>query len=561
MNTKYMILALGLLAGSIQANPGDKTLTWGATLNDVETIANNIMDKSHQRNKQMIEEIIEEAIKQFHKNPIKNEHTHGINPDEFAEAIAKTLEKTIEGMGTSLDKQDAKIKALGEKAGKSFNTALTGAASQAGNSGRLGVWAFNNILGGMKDELDKPSKRSKSSEILLDENGNPIAGFEATEADDKELNESVTRNIDGIFTKLVGSVYNLKNVSRYAGLAALGTIVIPTASYYAIRALGQKFEEWVLNKKPRLLTDGSKTGRWFRLAGGWRNYKQSELILNPSVRRSLFNIVRETNKTKQCIRDGINMPFSNILVEGPPGNGKTQWAKALAQAANMDFAPTTADKILKAGTEALDELFDFANRSKNGVVIFVDEADALFVDRQQLDADSTLYITLCHLLAITGSGSKKFMLVAATNHSHILDEAMGRRFQHIVHMPNPDLVSRHKILAMYRDTLLLDKKNSKAFVTAAQSLVTDSVIAEIVKQTEGMSGANLEDMIRGMYKKGLCNDDHIITSSDVHEATTEAIDKYNKVQAAKKKGEEHFARLAGRRSAQPTITGEAARAA
>lgn len=78
-------------------------------------------------------------------------------------------------------------------------------------------------------------------------------------------------------------------------------------------------------------------------------------------------------------------PLRNIMLYGPPGTGKTLFAKSLATSSGMDYAILTGSDIAPLGPSAVHEIhkvFDWANYSSKGIVVFIDEADAFFRKRE-----------------------------------------------------------------------------------------------------------------------------------------------------------------------------------
>ena len=124
-------------------------------------------------------------------------------------------------------------------------------------------------------------------------------------------------------------------------------------------------------------------------------------------------------------------PFRNMLFHGPPGTGKTLFAKKLALNSGMDYAILTGADIAPLGKEGVSELhkvFDWANTSRRGMILFIDEADAFFRKREQGDSMSEeLRNAINAYLYRTGSPSKKFMFVLATNMPEVLDKAIHDR--------------------------------------------------------------------------------------------------------------------------------------
>ena len=280
------------------------------------------------------------------------------------------------------------------------------------------------------------------------------------------------------YRQLVSTVCNTRTMLQI-GLPIAGTIALIVTGYYGTRFLWKYAEQRMLNPKPKVLLPGAKIGRYDRWKRYWANYKSPAMIFTESIKKRLEEIVEKTKNIKKHIKAGKKATYDNLLLCGEPGTGKTLFATLLADLTDMDFAAITAGSLLQkdAGVKYLNELVEMAKNSRYGVIIFIDEADALFVDRNDLDPASEHYLVLNHLLALTGDGSNKFMLIAATNHAHVLDEAMGRRFQDRVEMPLPDAVTRKQIIELYKQTVLFNEQNNGiAFVQAVKKLLTAPII-------------------------------------------------------------------------------------
>ena len=111
--------------------------------------------------------------------------------------------------------------------------------------------------------------------------------------------------------------------------------------------------------------------------------------------------------------------------------GKTLFAKKLAYFSGMDYAIMTGADVAPLGPEAVAEIhkvFDWANRSSRGMILFIDEADAYFRKRQsQTDISENLRNSINTFLYRTGTSSKKFMFILATNTPEQLDAALNDR--------------------------------------------------------------------------------------------------------------------------------------
>merc|ERR1712203_333830 len=96
-----------------------------------------------------------------------------------------------------------------------------------------------------------------------------------------------------------------------------------------------------------------------------------------------------TNSLVNAKRNGT--PFRHLLLHGPPGTGKTLFARTLSKQSGLDYAIMSGGDLGPLGKEGpneLHKLFEWAKKSKRGLVLFVDEADAFL--RKGRASESTM---------------------------------------------------------------------------------------------------------------------------------------------------------------------------
>lgn len=309
---------------------------------------------------------------------------------------------------------------------------------------------------------------------------------------------------------------------RYGGIITL-MLALP----YGSRLAWNMLEKNILNPAPAIINKQAypKYGWWDRVSRWWSDYKMPPVVFDQSVKNHLIEVEKKTKSIRDHILAGDKRAtYVNLLLYGPPGTGKTMFARVLADYANMDFLPTTAEILMRSST-AFDDLIAMANRSGYGTIIFIDEADALFYDRTRLlqsTAPDALaqYKTLNHILGSIDRRNNKFMVIAATNFPQVMDKAMHSRFPDKVEMPLPDVSTRQALLRLYSEKELFDEKhNSKEFVEAARLLLNQQKINEIAQQTAGFSPRDIQgliqtiaDLARHSTKNGLVTAEHINNS-------------------------------------------------
>lgn len=342
------------------------------------------------------------------------------------------------------------------------------------------------------------------------------------------LQEDIAPQLKETWQTLVGTFLNTENAIRFGYPIALFCI-LGISGFFGARVFWKVVEKNLLSPKPRIVQPGSKYGwidRWKRSRAG---YKTPEMILDPAVEIQLKEIQEKTKNIRDHIRSGRKVTYDNLLLYGKPGTGKTFFVQVLADYTDMDLLCVTAASLLQAGVEGIkyfDEILEMAEKSKYGVILFIDEADALFVNRDLLNPDSDHYKVLNHILATTGNGSNKIMIIAATNHAYVMDPAMGRRFQERIKLPLPSKETREKLLMYYLNEYLFDAA-AVGFAQAnkARALITPQRINEIVQETVGLSHAEIKDMVIIISKKASASAGGTLSQEHVQRAVSEAIEK------------------------------------
>lgn len=178
-------------------------------------------------------------------------------------------------------------------------------------------------------------------------------------------------------------------------------------------------------------------------------------------------------------------PPRGVLLEGPPGTGKTALARAAAGEAEVPFFAASASEFVEmfvgVGAKRVRELFKTAAAAAPAV-IFIDEIDAVGRSRAISSAnnneerESTLNQLLTEMDGFF-QGAAPVVVMAATNRSDVLDSALMRRFKRHIHIGLPDRVGRQRILGIHLEGVTTD---------------TDVDISSLAARTVGFSGSDLE---------------------------------------------------------------------
>jgi SpoVK/Ycf46/Vps4 family AAA+-type ATPase len=175
-----------------------------------------------------------------------------------------------------------------------------------------------------------------------------------------------------------------------------------------------------------------------------------EMVLSPEVKKSVESLLREYKRGELLKTHGLR-PRSKILFCGPPGCGKTLCAEVIATELGLPLLYVRFDAVISSylGETAanLRKVFDYASRGT--WVLFFDEFDAIGKSRSDSEEHSELKRVVNSFLQILDSFSSDSLVISATNHEGLLDNALWRRFDEIVYFNRP---TQHQI------ELLLHKK-------------------------------------------------------------------------------------------------------
>ncbi|CAL5188048.1 unnamed protein product [Lathyrus oleraceus] len=225
------------------------------------------------------------------------------------------------------------------------------------------------------------------------------------------------------------------------------------------------------------------------------------VILHPSLQRRIVHLARATSNTK-----AHQAPFRNMLFYGPPGTGKTMVAREIARKSGLDYAMMTGGDVAPLGPQAvtkIHEIFDWAKKSKRGLLLFIDEADAFLCERNSSYMSEAQRSALNALLFRTGDQSRDIVLVLATNRPGDLDSAITDRIDEVIEFPLPGEEERFKLLQLYLNKYLCDESNDSKgglFLKKQPQKITindlsEDVLKEAAKKTEGFSGREIAKLM------------------------------------------------------------------
>ncbi len=217
------------------------------------------------------------------------------------------------------------------------------------------------------------------------------------------------------------------------------------------------------------------------LAARYPDTKLSDMVLSPQLESQLKRILTE-QKQRNRLQNYNLSPRRKILLVGSPGSGKTMTATALAGELQLPLFTaiysSLIGKFMGETASRLKLIFDAMALTRG--VYFFDEFDAIGTQRNSAnDVGEIRRVLNSFLLLIENDGSDS-LIIAATNHPNLLDEALFRRFDDVIEYTLPTVAMVRRLLETRLSIFKTQWNDWSEILNAAQGLS----LAEIVRAAD-----------------------------------------------------------------------------
>jgi AAA+ superfamily predicted ATPase len=221
------------------------------------------------------------------------------------------------------------------------------------------------------------------------------------------------------------------------------------------------------------------------------------LIVPRALRIRIERVIHEHHQQEKLKSHGLSHR-RKILLTGPPGTGKTMSARVLAHELRLPLYTIQVDKLVTkfmGETSAkLRQIFDLI-QEKVGVYLF-DEFDAIGGERTLETDVGEMRRVLNSFLQFIEQDTSDSLIVAASNSPKLLDRALYRRFDDVLHYDRPAADDRKRLLQNVLGPFLPRKLS----------------LASIIRASSGLSHAEIDQLCRDAIKHAILSDRQTVTA-------------------------------------------------
>lgn len=245
------------------------------------------------------------------------------------------------------------------------------------------------------------------------------------------------------------------------------------------------------------------------------SYKLTELIVSDDIHDKIKRILNEYRNRNKLHSYGLTNR-RKILIEGSPGTGKTLTASVIASELSLPLYTVQMDKLVTKfmgeTSVKLRQVFD-SIESLMGVYLF-DEFDAIGADRSLDNEVGEMRRILNSFLQFLEQDSSDSIIIAATNNPKMLDQALFRRFDDVLHYSLPT-----------------EKEIERLFVCKLKSYDKNIEITnQLIEIAVGLSHAEISRVCEDAIKDSILSE-KTITQQQVINLVKERRVIYNKKEA------------------------------
>jgi len=247
----------------------------------------------------------------------------------------------------------------------------------------------------------------------------------------------------------------------------------------------------------------------------------NQMVLSQTLAQQLERVIREQRHAERLLAHRLS-PRRKLLLVGAPGTGKTMTASVLAGELGIPLFQVRLDglitKFMGETAAKLRQVFDATAQTRG--VYFFDEFDAIGSQRGLSDDVGEIRRVLNSFLQMIEQDRSHSLIIAATNHIGILDHALFRRFDDVLHYALPD---ENQIVTLLKARLATVKTHTVSW-------------KDLAREAAGLSYADLGRAADDVLKDALIDKRDRVSQEDIRLMLTALQDTRKKMKASLQQG-------------------------
>lgn len=258
-------------------------------------------------------------------------------------------------------------------------------------------------------------------------------------------------------------------------------------------------------------------------------YPESEdnnVILNKNIDDEIKRFITYYENSDKLINEGFSSPNS-ILLYGPPGCGKSKLARYLSSIVKLPLVIVRLDGIISSflgsTSKNIRAIFEYAQRVP--CVLFLDEFDAIAKVRDDNNELGELKRVVNSLLQNIDGLKCGSLIIAASNHEHLLDPAVWRRFNFRLKVDYPDYFSRKLLIKNFLKNKYKEDSEELDIISAMFKGLSGAAIEEICTSALMDSIIKEEDLTMRCVANHFFNYIDLFKSINIENITEKELEK------------------------------------
>lgn len=209
-----------------------------------------------------------------------------------------------------------------------------------------------------------------------------------------------------------------------------------------------------------------------------------QIVLDPGTSQLVDEFVRFVRAADKLMASRVGIAPS-MIIYGPPGVGKTELARYIAAQLGLPLITARSDSVISSflGSTAKNLRVLFEHARSRPCVLFLDELDSLAKLRDDQHELGELKRVVVSLLQNIDALNNEVVLLGATNHHHLLDPAVWRRFAYRLELGLPPHGARQRLFELF-----------------LKGFPCDDELEALAAAAEGLSGADIRQVCDGAIR-------------------------------------------------------------